>query len=80
MLGKPVPDFSLASTGATPFRLSSARGKKPALHVYPKDNTPGGSREAVKSHENFKSKTCAEESPRHYAQPSSPRRGGIELC
>jgi thioredoxin-dependent peroxiredoxin len=80
MLGKPVPDFSLASTGGTTFRLSSARGKKLVLYFYPKDNTPGCttqgadfrdrhkdfrrascevfgvSRDALKSHENFKSK------------------------
>jgi thioredoxin-dependent peroxiredoxin len=41
MLGKPVPDFSLASTGGTPFKLSSARGKPLVLYFYPKDNTPG---------------------------------------
>ena len=28
MLGKPVPDFSLPSTGDSTFTLSSARGKK----------------------------------------------------
>jgi peroxiredoxin Q/BCP len=80
MLGKPVPDFSLASTGGTTFRLSSTRGKKLVLYFYPKDNTPGCttqgadfrdrhkdfrragcevlgiSRDALKSHENFKSK------------------------
>jgi peroxiredoxin Q/BCP len=41
MLGKPVPDFSLASTGGSTFRLSSARGSKVVLYFYPKDNTPG---------------------------------------
>jgi peroxiredoxin Q/BCP len=41
MLGKPVPDFSLASTGGTPFKLSSVRGKTLVLYFYPKDNTPG---------------------------------------
>ena len=41
MLGQPVPDFSLGSTGGTPFRLSSARGAKLVLYFYPKDNTPG---------------------------------------
>ena len=40
MLGKPVPDFSLPSTGGT-FSLSSARGSKLVLYFYPKDNTPG---------------------------------------
>jgi thioredoxin-dependent peroxiredoxin len=80
MLGKPVPDFSLASTGGSTFRLSSTRGKKLVLYFYPKDNTPGCttqgadfrdrhkdfrragcevfgiSRDALKSHESFKSK------------------------
>jgi peroxiredoxin Q/BCP len=41
MLGKPVPDFTLPSTGTSPFKLSSARGKKLVLYFYPKDNTPG---------------------------------------
>jgi peroxiredoxin Q/BCP len=45
MLGKPVPDFSLPSTGGTTFRLSSARGSKLVLYFYPKDNTPGCSTE-----------------------------------
>src|SRR5437764_14074459 len=41
MLGKPVTDFSLPSTGTTPFKLSSHRGSKLILYFYPKDNTPG---------------------------------------
>jgi peroxiredoxin Q/BCP len=41
MLGKPVADFSLPSTGGTTFRLSDARGNKLVLYFYPKDNTPG---------------------------------------
>ena len=41
MLGKPVPDFSLPSTGGSTFRLSSQRGNKLTLYFYPKDNTPG---------------------------------------
>ena len=41
MLGKPVPDFSLPSTGDSTFTLSRARGKKLVLYFYPKDNTPG---------------------------------------
>ena len=41
MLGKPVPDFSLPSTGNTTFNLASARGSKLVLYFYPKDNTPG---------------------------------------
>jgi len=41
MLGKPVADFSLPSTGNTTFRLSGTRGSKVVLCFYPKDNTPG---------------------------------------
>ncbi|HZT62826.1 MAG TPA: peroxiredoxin, partial [Burkholderiales bacterium] len=40
MLGKAVPDFSLASTGGS-FTLSAVRGEKAVLYFYPKDNTPG---------------------------------------
>ena len=41
MLGKAVPDFSLASTDGTTFALSALRGEKLVLYFYPKDNTPG---------------------------------------
>jgi peroxiredoxin Q/BCP len=41
MLGKPVSDFSLPSTGGTTFSLSTTRGSKVVLYFYPKDNTPG---------------------------------------
>jgi thioredoxin-dependent peroxiredoxin len=41
MLGKPVPDFSLPSTGGNTFRSGKERGRKLVLYFYPKDNTPG---------------------------------------
>ena len=41
MVGKPVPDFSLPSTGSQTFTLSGARGRKLVLYFYPRDNTPG---------------------------------------
>src|ERR1041385_3785015 len=41
MLGKAVPDFSLASTDGTTFTLSARRGEKLVLYFYPKDDTPG---------------------------------------
>jgi peroxiredoxin Q/BCP len=41
MLGKPVVEFSLPSTGGGTFRLSGQRGKKLVLYFYPKDATPG---------------------------------------
>jgi len=36
-----VPDFELASTGETIFRLSEHKGKNILIYFYPKDNTPG---------------------------------------
>jgi peroxiredoxin Q/BCP len=45
MLGKPVADFSLPSTGGGTFRLADQRGKKLVLYFYPKDNTPGCSQQ-----------------------------------
>ena len=41
MLGKPVPEFSLPSTGGSTFRSTKERGRKLVLYFYPKDNTPG---------------------------------------
>ena len=61
MLGKPVPDFSLPSTGGTPFRLSDARGKKLVLYFYPKDNTPGCTAEGADfgaAHKDFRKAGC----------------------
>lgn len=47
MLGKPVPDFSLPSTGNSTFTLSGARGRKVVLYFYPRDNTPGCTQEGA---------------------------------
>ena len=47
MPGKPVEDFSLPSTGGGTFRLSSTLGSKLVLYFYPKDNTPGCTREGM---------------------------------
>jgi peroxiredoxin Q/BCP len=58
MLGKPVPDFSLPSTGGGSFKLSSARGSELVLYFYPKDNTPGCTTEGADfrdRHEEFRS-------------------------
>ena len=54
MLGKPVPDFSLASTGGSTFRLSSTRGGKVVLYFYPKDNTPGCTQQGSDFRDRFK--------------------------
>jgi peroxiredoxin Q/BCP len=54
MLGKPVPEFSLPSTGKSPFSLASARGSKLVLYFYPKDNTPGCTQQGSDFGERYK--------------------------
>ena len=44
--GKPAPDFELASDAGEPVRLSSLRGKPVVLYFYPKDDTPGCTKQA----------------------------------
>jgi peroxiredoxin Q/BCP len=60
MLGKPVPDFSLPSTGGT-VQFSSHRGSKLVLYFYPKDNTPGCTTEGADfrdSYQAFRRAAC----------------------
>jgi thioredoxin-dependent peroxiredoxin len=63
MLGKPVADFSLPSTGNTTFKLSSTRGSKVVLYFYQYKKhsqahcrVHGISRDSLKSHQSFKAK------------------------
>lgn len=44
--GTRAPDFTLPDQNGNPVRLSSFKGKKVVLYFYPKDNTPGCSRQA----------------------------------
>jgi len=44
--GKPAPDFELKSDSGESVRLSELRGKPVVLYFYPKDDTPGCTREA----------------------------------
>jgi peroxiredoxin Q/BCP len=47
VIGKPAPDFSLPSTSGEPVSLRQFKGKKTVvLYFYPKDETPGCTREA----------------------------------
>ena len=62
MLGKPVKDFSLPSTGGATFKLSEHKGNKLVLYFYPKDNTPGCTTESVQFgefHKQFAKAGCA---------------------
>lgn len=44
--GNLAPDFSLASTEGKEIKLSDYRGKNVVLYFYPKDDTPGCTKEA----------------------------------
>ncbi len=44
--GKPAPDFTLTSDVGTKLRLSSLRGQPVVLYFYPKDDTPGCTKQA----------------------------------
>lgn len=52
-IGDKAPDFSLLSDLETTVTLSSLRGKKVVLYFYPKDNTPGCTREACDFRDNI---------------------------
>jgi len=45
VVGRKAPDFALPATGGKTVRLSDLRGKKVVLYFYPKDSTPGCTRE-----------------------------------
>ena len=44
--GTPAPDFTLPDKDGNEVTLSSFRGKKVVLYFYPRDNTPGCTRQA----------------------------------
>jgi peroxiredoxin Q/BCP len=44
--GQPAPDFSLRDAAGNTVRLADLRGKKVVLYFYPKDDTPGCTKEA----------------------------------
>jgi peroxiredoxin Q/BCP len=44
-LDRPAPDFALPATGDGTVRLADLRGHPVVLYFYPKDNTPGCTRE-----------------------------------
>ena len=44
--GQPAPDFTLQDQHGAPVTLSSLKGKPVVLYFYPKDDTPGCTKEA----------------------------------
>jgi peroxiredoxin Q/BCP len=46
LVGKPAPDFTAAAQDGTPVHLAALKGKMVVLYFYPKDETPGCTKEA----------------------------------
>lgn len=62
MLDQPAPDFELPATGGNTFRLAGAKGSHLVLYFYPKDNTPGCTREGEQFRDlyrDFRGARCA---------------------
>jgi peroxiredoxin Q/BCP len=51
--GSPAPDFSLDSTDGKKISLADLRGKRVVLYFYPKDDTPGCTREACNFRDSY---------------------------
>lgn len=51
--GDPAPDFTAPTNGGGKVSLSELRGKNVVLFFYPKDNTPGCTKEACGLRDNF---------------------------
>lgn len=51
--GIPAPDFELLDETDTPRRLSSYRGRPVLLYFYPKDDTPGCTKEACNFRDDY---------------------------
>ena len=61
-IGMQAPAFTLPDKNGTPVSLSDFRGQKVVLYFYPKDNTPGCTRQAcgfAAAYEGFKEKHIA---------------------
>ncbi len=52
--GQIAPDFTLQASNGKPFTLSDQRGKWVVLYFYPKDDTPGCTREACSFRDHIK--------------------------
>ncbi len=52
-VGKKAPDFTLPDQDGTPTKLSDLRGHPVVLYFYPKDDTPGCTKEACSFRDGF---------------------------
>jgi peroxiredoxin Q/BCP len=53
-VGNKAPDFTLPDQDGNPTKLSDLRGKPVVLYFYPKDDTPGCTKEACSFRDGFK--------------------------
>lgn len=53
-IGKKVKNFQLSATGETSIKLTELKGKTLVLYFYPKDNTPGCTKESEGFRDNIK--------------------------
>ena len=53
-IGKKVPAFTLPATGDQTIKLSALKGKNIVLYFYPKDSTPGCTREGQDFRDNIR--------------------------
>ena len=51
-VGEPAPDFALSDATGRTVKLSDFRGRKVVLYFYPRDNTPGCTKEACDFRDN----------------------------
>lgn len=52
-VGDPAPDFTLPDGKGNLVRLADLRGKRVVLYFYPRDNTPGCTKEACGFRDNY---------------------------
>jgi len=52
-VGSPAPDFSGVTQDGSTVSLSDFRGRRLALYFYPRDNTPGCTKQACNLRDNF---------------------------
>jgi thioredoxin-dependent peroxiredoxin len=55
LVGKPAPDFTATAQDGTAVHLAALRGKPVVLYFYPKDETPGCTKEACSFRDSWKS-------------------------
>lgn len=52
-IGDPAPEFSLADAEGNTVTLAELKGKRVVLYFYPRDNTPGCTKEACAFRDNY---------------------------